>query len=49
MSRFLQILGLLVLGFALVVALVAGGFPWILAAVAAGIFVAFVMSGVLKA
>jgi hypothetical protein len=35
-SRFLQILGPLVLGVALVVALVSGGFPWILAAVLIG-------------
>jgi len=34
--RFLQILGPLVLGLALVVALVSGGFPWILAAVLIG-------------
>ncbi len=36
MSRLVQILGVLVLGVALVVALAAGGFPWILAAVLIG-------------
>ena len=36
MSRFLQILGPIVLGIALVVALASGGFPWILAAVLIG-------------
>lgn len=36
MSRFVQVLGPVVLGFALVVALVSGGFPWILAAVLIG-------------
>lgn len=36
MSRFLQILGPVVLGIALVIALAAGGFPWILAAVLIG-------------
>jgi len=35
-SRFVQVLGPVVLGFALVVALVSGGFPWILAAVLIG-------------
>jgi uncharacterized membrane protein YdbT with pleckstrin-like domain len=35
-SRFVQILGPVVLGVALVVALVSGGFPWILAAVLIG-------------
>jgi hypothetical protein len=34
--RLLQILGPVVLGVALVVALAAGGFPWILAAVLIG-------------
>jgi hypothetical protein len=36
MPRPLQILGPVVLGFALVIALAAGGFPWILAAVLIG-------------
>lgn len=36
MSRFLQILGPIVLGVVLVMALVVGGFPWILAAVLIG-------------
>ena len=36
MPRLLQILGPVVLGVALVVALAAGGFPWILAAVLIG-------------
>jgi len=36
MSRVLQILGPVVLGIALVIALAAGGFPWILAAVLIG-------------
>lgn len=36
MSRLVQILGPVVLGVALVVALVSGGFPWILAAVLIG-------------
>ncbi len=36
MPRLLQILGPVVLGIALVVALAAGGFPWILAAVLIG-------------
>ena len=36
MSRFVQILGPIVLGITLVVALASGGFPWILAAVLIG-------------
>ena len=36
MLRFVQLLGPVVLGVALVVALVSGGFPWILAAVLIG-------------
>jgi len=36
MPRLLQILGPVVLGVVLVVALAAGGFPWILAAVLIG-------------
>lgn len=36
MSRLLQIFGPIVLGVVLVMALVAGGFPWILAAVLIG-------------